>query len=345
MDPASPELEPEAAVAACPACGSRRFGIVCDARELARQQRRAERFHAARLERRRRAELAERASFTHDYPTNLLACGACGLLLRSPRPRTADVEQAYTEERYPPERLAEMTASQVEAFRDKPAVLRSLGAGGRVVEIGSFLGGFLEAARDAGWDAVGVDPSKQLAALCRARGLHVVEETLAEFASHGDRGPYDCVAIWNTFDQLAEPRAGLEDAARLLRPGGILALRVPHGRHYRRLLGGLARPSPWLRYAGEARLAWNNLLGFPYLHGYGVVSLDRLLERFGFERALVRGDVLCRISGSATAGWARQEERLVKRWQRAAIAREARDPRGSWEASPWLDAYYRYGGR
>jgi SAM-dependent methyltransferase len=341
MDPGSPELEPEAVVGACPACAGRRFGVLCDARELASQQQRAQRFHSARLARRRRAELAERASFTHDYPTNLLACGACGLLLRSPRPRAADVEQAYTEERYPPERLEEMTASQVEAFRDKPAVLRSLGVRGRVVEIGSFLGGFLEAARRAGWDAVGVDPGKQLAERCRVRGLRVVEETLAEFASHAGREPFDCVAIWNTFDQLAEPRAGLADAARLLRPGGILALRVPHGRHYRRLLGGLARPSPLRRYASEARLAWNNLLGFPYLHGYGVVSLDRLLEPFGFERALVRGDVLCRISGRATAGWARWEERVVKGWQRAEIAREARDSRGEWEVSPWLDLYYR----
>jgi SAM-dependent methyltransferase len=341
MDPASPELEPEAAVAACPACASRRFGVLCDARELAGQQQRAQRFHAARLARRRRAELAERASFTHDYPTNLLACGACGLLLRSPRPRAADVEQAYTEERYPPERLDEMTAAQIEAFRDKPSVLRSLGAGGRVVEIGSFLGGFLAAARDAGWDAVGVDPSKQLGERCRARGLRVVEETLAEFASHGRTEAWDCVAIWNTFDQLAEPRSGLADAARLLRPGGILALRVPHGLHYRHLLGGLARPSPWLRYASEARLAWNNLLGFPYLHGYGVVSLDRLLEPFGFERARVQGGVLCRISGRATARWARGEESLVKRWQRAAIAREARGPSGSFEAAPWLDLYYR----
>jgi SAM-dependent methyltransferase len=337
----APQLEPETPATACPACGGRGFARLCDPSELARQQRRAERFHAVRLARRRRGELAERGSFTHDYATNLLRCDACALLLRSPRPQSGHIEEAYTEERYPAERLDEMTQIQVEAFRPKVAVLRQLGVAGDVVEIGSFLGGFLEVARDAGWHAVGVDPGKQLAERCRKRGLHVVEATLEAFAQDAKEARYGCVAIWNTFDQLAHPGAGVDGAARLLRPGGILALRVPHGVHYRRLLPRLGHGSPLVRYAAEARLAWNNLLAFPYLHGYGVGSLDRLVERVGFERVRARGDVLCRLSGRATAAWARREERLVKRWQRAAIAREARDRCGSWDASPWLDVYYR----
>jgi SAM-dependent methyltransferase len=336
-----PELEPETSAAACPVCGSRRLGVLRRAAELADERRRAERFHERRLARRRRGELAERASFTHDYATNLLACEGCGLLLRSPRPRAADIEEAYTEERYPPERLEEMTASQVASFRGKVGVLERLGAAGRVVEIGSFLGGFLEVAREAGWCAVGVDPGQQVAERCRRRGLRVVESTLGDFAARGAAEPYDCVAIWNTFDQLPDPRLGLESAARLLRAGGILALRIPHGLHYRRVSAGLWHRSRIARYASEARLAWNNLLSFPYLYGYGVDTLDRLVGPVGFERVRVQGDVLCDLAGRSTAPWARAEERLVKCWQRAAIALEGEDARASWGASPWLDLYYR----
>jgi len=337
----SPELEPEVEAAACPVCASRSFDVLSDAAALEAQQRRAERFHRLRLARRRRGELAERASFTHDYATDLVACAGCGLLLRSPRPRAADVEEAYTEERYPAERLPEMLASQVESFRGKAPVLRRLGVAGRVVEVGSFLGGFLEIARSVGWDAVGVDPGKQVAERCRARGLRVVTATFEEFADQGGGAPCDCVAIWNTFDQLPDPRSALEGAARLLRPGGILALRVPHGRHYRLLARALESPSRRVRYAAELRLAWNNLLSFPYLYGYGVDTLDRLVTPFGFARALVRGDVLCDLAGRSTAPWARLEERVVKRWQLAAIAREGDEPRARWAASPWLDVYYR----
>jgi SAM-dependent methyltransferase len=336
----SPELEPNVVASACPACGGRSFDVLSDAREFEAEQRRAERFHRIRSTRKGRAELAERASFTHDYATDLVSCTGCGLLLRSPRPRAADVERAYTEERYPAERLAEMLESQVDSFREKAPVLRSLGGTGRIVEVGSFLGGFLEVARREGWDAVGVDPGKQVAERCRARGLRVVTSTFEDFLADADAGPHDCVAVWNTFDQLPDPRAALEGAARLLRPGGILALRVPHGRYYRQARGQLPGPA-WRRFAAERRLAWNNLLSFPYLYGYDVETLDRLVEPFGFARALVRGDVLCRIAGRSTAAWARLEERVVKARQRAAIARQGEDARTAWTASPWLDVYYR----
>lgn len=337
MEPSSVELEPEV-VPLCAVCGGRRFVALSDDRTLAAEQQRVERFHQLRLARRRRGELAERASFTQAYATGLVRCATCGLLLRSPRPRSEDVTRAYTEETYPPERLEEMLRAQVDSFREKVAPLRSLGAPGRILEVGSFLGGFLDVAREEGWDAVGIDPSEQLAAHCRARGLRVVESTLEDLVSEGTGEGYDCVAIWNTFDQLPEPKPTLEAAARVLRPGGILVLRVPHGRYYQ-ALREKARSRSWLaRYPSEAQLAWNNLLSFPYLHGYDVDTLDRLATPFGFVRVLAQGDVLCRLAGRSTARWARAEEWLVKRWQRRVLVREASAER---IVAPWLDVYYR----
>jgi SAM-dependent methyltransferase len=336
MDPLSPELEP-AIVPACTVCGGRRFEVLVDERALASERERVERFHRRRLARRRRGELAERAAFTQDYATALVRCELCGLLLRSPRPRSDEVAEAYAEERYPPERLAEMVAAQVDAFRGKLEPLRSLGAQGRVLEVGSFLGGFLEVARAEGWDALGLDPGKQVAERCRARGLRVVEETLEEHVRGAAAGA-DCVAIWNTFDQLPEPKPTLEAAARVLRPGGVLALRVPHAPYYLALRERLQSGSALARAASEAQLAWNNLLSFPYLHGYDVDTLDRLAAPFGFLRVLAKGDVLCRLSGRGVALWARAEERLVKGWQRRVAEREARAGR---LVAPWLDVYYR----
>jgi SAM-dependent methyltransferase len=337
MDARSPQLEPEV-VPACPVCGERRFDPLLDERGLAEEQKRLERFHRRRLARRRRGELAERASFTQGYATGLVRCSGCGLLLRSPRPRSEDVERAYTEERYPAERLEEMRAAQVDSFRDELLALRALGAQSRILEVGSFLGGFLELARKEGWDAVGLDPGVQMAERCRARGLRVIESTLEDHVGAVGEAGYDCVAIWNTFDQLPEPKPTLAAAARVLRPGGVLALRVPHGRYYRALRPRLDGGSAASRYASEARLAWNNLLSFPYLHGYDVDTLDRLVTPFGFVRALAQGGVLCRIAGRATARWARAEERLVKAWQ-LRVAR--REPRAGWIVAPWLDVYYR----
>jgi hypothetical protein len=133
----------------------------------------------------------------------------------------------------------------------------------------------------------------------------------------------------------------LTSAAALLRPGGVLAIRVPHGAAFRTAHARLARARGPARRFLEACLAWNNLLSFPYLHGYGLRSLDARVSRHGFRRVLARGDVLATLAGRATRGFARHEERALKRLQLSWIALQARDPASPLTAAPWLDVYYR----
>jgi SAM-dependent methyltransferase len=336
----SGELEPRVNPA-CVVCHGRTFELRCNTAELAAQQQELERFHRARLARRRRSELDERARFTQDYVTELVTCATCGLLMRSPRPRAADVERAYEQDEYPPERIADILSAQKATFGPKLAQLASLGPTQRILEVGSFVGAFLEVAREAGRDAVGVDPGHQLAKSCLERRLPVLEGTLEELAPRLCEEPYDAVAIWNTFDQLPDPRATLRLLSRCLKPDGVLAIRVPHGLAFEKLLRRYRsgrRPS---RHAAKLYLAWNNLLSFPYLVGYGIATLDRLADAFGFERVLVEGDVLLRLAGRATAGWARVEERAVKALQRLEIERQTRGGDIRLRAAPWLDVYYR----
>jgi SAM-dependent methyltransferase len=319
-------LEPEVEIA-CDACGETAADEVASSGTLASQAELARRFHRDRLARRSRAALEERASFTHDYATRLLACGSCDLIYRSPRPTAASVLQAYESERYAVERLPQMIASQRALFRPKARALASvLRPGARVLEVGSFVGGFLREAREAGLEAVGIDPNEQMAELSRRAGLQVVPEPLEEFAARRDLPSFDAIAIWNTFDQLPRPRAALEAALRILRPSGLLLLRFPHGACFRRL--NAARPCP-LR-----ALAWNNLLGFPYLHGYGLRSLDALAGNYGLIRASVAGDTLGPVADESYARWARLEERLVKAAQRRKWARDL-------DLAPWLDVLLR----
>jgi hypothetical protein len=152
----------------------------------------------------------------------------------------------------------------------------------------------------------------------------------------------DCVAIWNTFDQLPAPEPTVAAARALLRPGGILALRVPNGDCFRRSARWLkARRLPrllagWLR----AALAWNNLLAFPYLHGYSVRTLDWLLAWHGLTRFEVQGDNLPRLSDGQTLQWARWEECAIKvAWRAAASIGGAVSSPGT--LAPWIDLSFR----
>jgi SAM-dependent methyltransferase len=331
------------AQATCPACGGSALSLAVDTGRMLDLAARARAFHIARLRSHPQEELDERASFTQGEAAALLRCNDCTHLLRWPRPDPGSTVLAYAEDRYPDDRLAEMIASQVSLYRRKVPVLRRLLAtrAPRIVEVGSFVGGFLEVARTVGWDAVGVDPNAQLAESCRSRGLRIVEGTLEGLATCEAQARYDALTIWNTFDQLADPQPILSIAAKILRPGGILALRVPHGIAFEALHARFERARGPTRRFLEACLAWNNLLSFPYLHGYGLASLDALVPSHGFRRVLRRGDVLGILAGRATRGFARNEERGVKSIQLAWIRLQARDPASPLSVAPWLDVYYR----
>jgi hypothetical protein len=111
----------------------------------------------------------------------------------------------------------------------------------------------------------------------------------------------------------------------------MLAIRVPNGTFYatvRRRLDGVAGP------VARALLAHNNLLGFPYRHGFTVRSLTLLLEDTGFEIVRTFGDTLVPIADEWTRGWAAAEERMVKSAAKALAALDT-------EGAPWFEVYAR----
>jgi SAM-dependent methyltransferase len=325
----------------CAVCGSARHEIVCSASEIRAQIGYLRWFHRRRLRGDAPASaLADRAEFTQDYATDLVACTGCELLYRSPRPSDEAIRQAYALDRYGQERLESLFQSQLAFFRPRArALARWLPPGARVVEVGSFVGGFLAAGRERGWAMLGVDPGQEVDEFSRQRGLDVFRGMLSE-APLGP-GEVDCVAVWNTFDQLPDPEPTLEAARRLLRPGGLLALRVPNGECYRRSLPWMRRLSSplagWLR----AALAWNNLLAFPYVNGYTVECLDRLLVRHRLERISVRPDTLPRLSDAQSKRWAVGEEIALKWFGRLVARLDAALPESRLSLAPWFEAYYR----
>ncbi|MFN2424829.1 MAG: class I SAM-dependent methyltransferase [Candidatus Binatia bacterium] len=322
--------------ASCTACGAADERVIASAHELEVQRRYLKRFHRRRLEVRGGDALEERAEFTQDYATNVVACRECGLLYRDPRPGDDAIAKAYACDTYGGDRLDALFDSQLELFRPKARELAQRLSGARpgVVEIGSFVGGFLAACAELGWDAVGIDPGHEVADFCKARGLTVHRASAADCPIPA--GSVDCVAIWNTFDQLPDPHPTLRAVQGWLRPGGLLVLRVPDGRCFSACMGKLRRWPPPFRSVLLAAMAWNNLLSFPYLHGYSPGTLDRLLGLYGFTRVHTRGDVLTRLSDEQTRPWARREEQLLK----AAWMVGVKMSRECAPVAPWFDAYY-----
>jgi 2-polyprenyl-3-methyl-5-hydroxy-6-metoxy-1,4-benzoquinol methylase len=271
--------------------------------------------------------LTDRLVFTQQPPLRLVQCPVCSHLYRNPRETPETVRDGYEEEDLSDDVMRKLFEQQADQYRAQLGRLKSLAQHiQNGLEVGSYVGAFLAASRDAGLSFVGLDIGDATARFAAARGLRVINSSID---AHEGTSKYDVIAIWNTFEQLTNQRDALVAARRLLRPQGILALRIPNAGYYLRWrarlrggLGGLA----------ERLLAHNNLLGFPYREGFTQRSLFILLDRAKFDIVRVHGDTLPRTADRWTSRQGALEELLLKSAERL-LQRE-------WEA-PWVEVYAR----
>ena len=317
---------------------------VCSSSEVENHVRFLQQFHRRRRREAADRDLSDRAEFTQAYITAIVACRDCGLIYRNPRPTVEAITGTYSQDRYGHEHLNSEFTLQRQWATSKVRTLASRlhvrpGMTPRVVEVGSFVGGFLAAGQAQGWNIVGVDPGQEVTEFCRERGLQVLRGTLIEapIPAH----TVDAVTIWNTFDQLPHPDSTLAAARSMLHQQGILVIRVPNGACFHRMMSWQKRlPGPFNGWLSVA-LAWNNLLGFPYLYGYTVRTLNELLSRYGFAPVAVYPDTLMTLANHESTLWAKWEERAVKWSYRAASHLKALWKESGYHFAPWLDIYYR----
>ena len=313
----------------CIACGSAESEEIADAAGVRSEVESLWAFHGRRLLPGTPPErLMDRVAFSERPPLRLVACARCGLVYRNPIERAFELDEIYADTAPPEDLLRALHDTQRAAYRAQARrVVRVLGRRGSGVEVGSYVGAFLAAARDVGLQIEGLDVNADVNRFTRTLGFTVHDGDLESFATERR---FDLIAIWNVFDQLPDPRAAVNAAWRLLRQGGLIAIRVPNGTFYSALRRGLARPLS--RGAAHLALAHNNLLAFPYRYGFTIRSLTHLLEDVGFSVRQVTGDVLVPVADEWTRRWARVEERAVK----GALGTIAR-LRPQW--APWIEIY------
>ena len=106
----------------------------------------------------------------------------------------------------------------------------------RLLDIGCGAGSLLLAAREDGWHAEGVDVSTGAVKHVRELGFEAFHGELR--AAQLPDEQFDVITAAELLEHLPDPRAELQEIARLLRPGGLLWTTTPHARGLSaRLLG------------------------------------------------------------------------------------------------------------
>jgi SAM-dependent methyltransferase len=313
---------------ACPVCGSTESVEIADRDAIMLERERLWEFHGRRLRDGIPPErLMDRVAFSQDPPLRLVRCRSCAHIYRNPREREEALGAAYDADAPEEVVLQKLFDTQRQAYAAQARRLKQIaGDSGSGLEVGSYAGGFLAAARDAGWDFQGADISARAAGFAAQNGFVVTRGGIETVVV---ARPLDAVVIWNTFEQLHDSRSAVAAARALLRKGGTFVVRVPNGRFYERWRARLDGP---LSGIAERVLVHNNLLTFPYQQGFSRRSLGRLLAERDFQVVHVFGDTLVPIADEWTTTLGRAEERIVKRLQQSI--------EHGWHA-PWVEVYAR----
>jgi len=126
---------------------------------------------------------------------------------------------------------------------DRPEFSRSLALAARqqcrrVLDVGCGSGFFLDAAKQAGLETWGLELNGAAAAKARAKGHRILDRLLDTVSMDDVGGPLDLITFFQVLEHVPDPVAMLKEAARLVRPGGVLAAAVPSA-------SGFYRLTPW----------------------------------------------------------------------------------------------------
>jgi SAM-dependent methyltransferase len=97
---------------------------------------------------------------------------------------------------------------------------------GRLLEIGSYAGIFLDRIRADGWETVGLEPWRPVAKYARGRyGLEIIEGVLPNSALANAH--FDAVVLLHVIEHMPDPAANIREIRRVLKPGGVLVVETP----------------------------------------------------------------------------------------------------------------------
>jgi SAM-dependent methyltransferase len=189
---------------------------------------------------------------------SIVVCARCGLGQTFPQPD--DLAKYYGTEYHG----GRHGFTALHCVRRRLGFVRDVvgaGEGRRMLDVGCGDGTFLLAAQRAGWLVAGTEMYPSIA---RGEGLTV----WSELKRAEERAPYACITLWHSLEHMRAPRAVVEEASRMLEPGGTMFIAVPNAEGLQASVFG---PK------------WFHLDVPRHLFHFGSHALTTVVERAGLE--------------------------------------------------------------
>jgi SAM-dependent methyltransferase len=137
--------------------------------------------------------------------------------------------------------------------------------GRTLLDVGAYIGVFVEEATKAGWNAMGVEPSAWCTKIAAEQGINVLQGTLDHPSLQAQQ--FDVITLWDVIEHVDDPPGELRKAYELLVPGGVVVIHTMNIDSLTAILMG--KRWPWLLDM--------------HVNFFSKKSLCQLLESLGFH--------------------------------------------------------------
>lgn len=147
-------------------------------------------------------------------------CEACGAATTDPWPGPEELERAYGEWYRPAEGARFSFAGDALLGRTRGLLasrIDEIAPPGPIIDVGAGEGTLLDALHERGREATGLE-----------RGGHRPDFRDDPLDAIEGDGTWAAVILWHALEHLPAPGEAIREAARLLRPGGVIAVAVPN---------------------------------------------------------------------------------------------------------------------
>jgi len=200
----------------------------------------------------------------------LVRCKKCGLVYVNPKPISTERErinkEIYDSEEYRTRYFQDRKVFE-KWFKKKLRNIERYCKKGKILDVGTSYGFFLDVARKRGWETYGIEKNIPAAHYAREKlGLNIFEGTVRE--AEFPKNFFDVITLWDVLEHTSDPIIFLRTLKTILKKNGLICIQSPN-------IESLI--------ANYKKEKWDWLTPSDHLYHFSPDNLAAMLKKAGYE--------------------------------------------------------------